>query len=475
MRTAVETSLAILRSGIERRGVQLSIEVPDEQAMPPVACAQSDLEQVLLNLLANARDATDHGGTVSIRARPSPEGVSLVVEDTGQGIAPEHLPRVFEPFFSTKASGNGLGLHHLPVHRVGSRRHPGHREHRGRRHARARHDSGRRLAGRADRMTRVRILAVDDEPGMLRAIERVLGAAHDVTISGSSREALARAAAAPPDLAILDIRMPELDGFELMERLTALHPDIDVILMTGSIDDQDEKLVRAIRGAAFYFIQKPFDRDVLRTLVDRCVELRRRREDNRRYVQRLERELDAARTFQQGPASGRGGGRRRRAHLLSPHALVRARRRPVRLRSDRSGGTALLIADVAGHGAAAAMLTAVVKSAFRASEPDGYDPLAVTERVCRSVAAFGEERFVTLIAMQISRRTPVTTGCSRRERGPPARAAVECGRAARAPRRHRPAHLACAAVSRVEPSDRALRARRSRAPLHRRRDRCALP
>ena len=110
VRTAVETSLAILRSGIERRGVQLSIEVPDEQAMPPVACAQSDLEQVLLNLLANARDATDHGGTVSIRARPSPEGVSLVVEDTGQGIAPEHLPRVFEPFFSTKASGNGLGL-----------------------------------------------------------------------------------------------------------------------------------------------------------------------------------------------------------------------------------------------------------------------------------------------------------------------------------------------------------------------------
>ena len=98
-------------------------------------------------------------------------------------------------------------------------------------------------------MSRVRILVVDDEPGMLRAIGRVLGAAHHVTVSGSSREALARAAAAPPDLAILDIRMPELDGFELMARLKALHPDIDVILMTGSIDDQDEKLVRAIRGA----------------------------------------------------------------------------------------------------------------------------------------------------------------------------------------------------------------------------------
>ena len=253
-------------------------------------------------------------------------------------------------------------------------------------------------------MTRVRILAVDDEPGMLRAIERVLGAAHDVTVSGSSREALARAAAIPPELAILDIRMPELDGFELMERLVARHPGIDVILMTGSVDDQDEKLVRAIRGAAFYFIQKPFDREVLRTLVDRCVELRRQREDNRRYVQRLERELAAARTFQQGllpEAEAIAGGvriccRHTASSELGGDLYDYA--------CDRSGRTALLIADVAGHGAAAAMLTAVVKSAFRACEPDDYDPLAVTERVRGSVAAFGEERFVTLIAMQIAPR-----------------------------------------------------------------------
>jgi len=253
-------------------------------------------------------------------------------------------------------------------------------------------------------MTRVRILAVDDEPGMLRAIERVLGAAHDVTVSGSSREALARAAAVPPDLAILDIRMPELDGFELMERLAAQHPGIDVILMTGSIDDQDEKLVRAIRGAAFYFIQKPFDRDVLRTLVDRCVELRRQREDNRRYVQRLERELDAARTFQQGllPEAEAIAGGVRICCRHTPSAELGGDLYDYAC--DRSGGTALLIADVAGHGAAAAMLTAVVKSAFRASEPDDYDPVAVTRRVGRSVAAFGEERFVTLFVMQISPR-----------------------------------------------------------------------
>jgi CheY-like chemotaxis protein len=68
-----------------------------------------------------------------------------------------------------------------------------------------------------------------------------------------------------PELAIVDIRMPDLDGFELMARLKARFPGLEVILMTGSVDDLDEKLVRAIRSQAFYFIQKPFDREVLRT------------------------------------------------------------------------------------------------------------------------------------------------------------------------------------------------------------------
>jgi DNA-binding NtrC family response regulator len=117
-----------------------------------------------------------------------------------------------------------------------------------------------------------RILVVDDEPGMVRAVERVLGGLHRVIGSQSSPDAVALAAKFEPDLAIIDIRMPELDGFELMVRLKADHPDVDIILMTGSLDDLDQKLIRAIRGRAFYFIQKPFDREVLQALVDRCLE-----------------------------------------------------------------------------------------------------------------------------------------------------------------------------------------------------------
>ena len=251
-------------------------------------------------------------------------------------------------------------------------------------------------------MRAARILVVDDEPGMLRAVERVLSDDHHVIGTRLAREALAVADEFRPELAILDIRMPDFDGFELMAQLKVRLPALDVILMTGSVDDLDEKLVRAIRSAAFYFIQKPFDREVLRTLVERCVELRWRREDHRQTLKRLENEMAEARAFQQSllppresvvnrvsvccrytPCSALGG------DLYDYAAATR-------------GQTALLIADVSGHGVSAAMLTGIVKSAFHASHVDGFEPMAVVQRVSMGLAAFSSDRFVTLVAALIS-------------------------------------------------------------------------
>ena len=67
-----------------------------------------------------------------------------------------------------------------------------------------------------------------------------------------------------------------------------------------------------------------------------------------------------------------------------------------------AGRAALLMADVMGHGVSAAMLTGVVKSAFRASNPDGYEPRAMVHRLWNNMDAFGSERFVTLIAAVVS-------------------------------------------------------------------------
>ena len=203
---------------------------------------------------------------------------------------PEDLSKVLEPFFTTKPHGSGLGLSicRAILWEIGGTMNIESQPGLGTRvalHCRWRRGSLRRAF-----MSESRILVVDDEPGMLRAVERVLGDTHHVLGTRSSKDAVSLAAEFVPELAIVDIRMPEVDGFELMSRLKSRLPHLDIILMTGSVDDLDEKLVRAIRSPAFYFIQKPFDREVLKTLVERCLELRWRREAHRRHLEQLETE-----------------------------------------------------------------------------------------------------------------------------------------------------------------------------------------
>ena len=84
--------------------------VKDYQPIPEVRCFPGQLNQVFLNLLMNACDVLDGGGTITIRTRPTPEGVRLRFEDTGPGITPEVASRIFDPFFTTKEVGKGTGL-----------------------------------------------------------------------------------------------------------------------------------------------------------------------------------------------------------------------------------------------------------------------------------------------------------------------------------------------------------------------------
>lgn len=251
-------------------------------------------------------------------------------------------------------------------------------------------------------MKRARILVVDDEPGMLRVAERILAPRHEVLCVASAAEALAVAAGEPPDLAILDIRMPEMDGFELMGRLRSACPEADFILMTGSATEPDRKLIRAIREEAFYFVQKPFDREVLETLVERCLALRRLARENRGHLARLEQDLAEARSFQQGllPApEARLDGLDLRFRYVPCAALGGDFCDYV---SAGEGRTAVIVADVAGHGVSAAMLTGIVKSAFHAAAAQGHEPRAVAERVWGALASFGPERFVTLLCLRLS-------------------------------------------------------------------------
>jgi signal transduction histidine kinase len=108
IRRAIDNTRAILKEGLCRRGIEVIVEMDGQP--PPILGSQADLEQLLLNLLTNARDAMPTGGRLLIAVRWTDSDLRLVVEDTGTGIPAEHLPKVLEPFFSTKPDGHGLGL-----------------------------------------------------------------------------------------------------------------------------------------------------------------------------------------------------------------------------------------------------------------------------------------------------------------------------------------------------------------------------
>jgi phosphoserine phosphatase RsbU/P len=246
---------------------------------------------------------------------------------------------------------------------------------------------------------RPRLLVVDDEPGMLRTVERVLAPAYDVHAARLPSLGLEAAAAAPFDLAILDVRMPEMDGFELMAKLLERHPGMDVILMTGSTDERDARLVRAIRQKAFFFLTKPFDRDVLLTLVERCLDLRRLDAEHRAQLDRLAQELEAARAFQRRMLprlTAEGEGARIAIHYEPSAELC----------GDfcdyafGDGGVAALVIDVAGHGARAAMLTGMVKLAFHAAAAEAYEPAAVLRQIVDSSRLFPRGLHLTGFALR---------------------------------------------------------------------------
>lgn len=107
-------TLLLLEPMFRQHQVQISTRLAE--ALPPLCGDEASLQRVFINLLTNAVDALEHGGTVSIttRATAPPEtahpGACIEINDTGNGIAPELLPRIFELFVTTKAAGKGTGL-----------------------------------------------------------------------------------------------------------------------------------------------------------------------------------------------------------------------------------------------------------------------------------------------------------------------------------------------------------------------------
>jgi two-component system NtrC family sensor kinase len=103
----VEEALSLLGHRLQMQNVEL---VKDLVPMPLVMADFGQLRQSFVNIALNACEAMNAGGTLTVTARPAGAMVEVRIADTGPGIAPEHLSRILDPFFTTKEKGTGLGL-----------------------------------------------------------------------------------------------------------------------------------------------------------------------------------------------------------------------------------------------------------------------------------------------------------------------------------------------------------------------------
>ncbi|MGH9788027.1 MAG: sensor histidine kinase, partial [Candidatus Acidiferrales bacterium] len=104
----VSDSLALLEP--QFRSTQIAVETALDDNLPPVYGDAGKLQQVLVNLLSNARDAMPQGGRLAVRTRADNSRVRVEVADTGIGIPAENLAKIYDPFFTTKTTGRGTGL-----------------------------------------------------------------------------------------------------------------------------------------------------------------------------------------------------------------------------------------------------------------------------------------------------------------------------------------------------------------------------
>lgn len=273
--------------------IDIRVDVPED--LNDIVGDATQVQQVLMNLCVNARDAMKDGGLIEITASPakvteeaahrnidakSGKYVCLTVRDTGTGIPDEAIDKIFEPFFSTKAEGEGTGLGlstaysivkshngfvdvesvagegttfrvYLPVATSSDRR-------------RGPTGSGELRDGQGEL-----ILVVDDEEFILDTARQTLeDAGYRAMTAHGAKKALdvMERSGSEVEAVITDLRMPEMNGFELIRRLRAQFPNLPIIAASGMADGRTDA---AVEAGAQAFLAKPFSAERLQaTLQD---------------------------------------------------------------------------------------------------------------------------------------------------------------------------------------------------------------
>jgi len=255
-----------------------------ETALDPDAgygrCDPNQLENAILNLAINARDAMPAGGTLTISTTRVELGedfdrkpgtfVRIRVADTGEGMPPEVLARATEPFYSTKPLGKGTGLGLAQVYGIAQQSGgtlridsaPGH----GTQvdillpavepTAADSPAEGEEAAGAQGAAAPARVLVIDDDPEV-RAflIASLEGLGHVVSSAESGEEGLARLAGWRPDIALIDYAMPGMHGADVARAAREILPDLPIVFVTGYAESEQ---LEAALGVDVPVLRKPF-------------------------------------------------------------------------------------------------------------------------------------------------------------------------------------------------------------------------
>jgi CheY-like chemotaxis protein len=277
--TLVSGILELVKSTVGE-AIELKAELVD--GLPPVLIDGNQLENAILNLVVNARDAMANGGTLTIRTAGADErrSVLLSVVDTGTGMPPEVAAKAFEPFFTTKRMGHGTGLGLAQVVRCVEQA-----------GGQARIDTvegkgtavimrfpsmlespkiaeSATAAGPAEFRGEGRTaLVVEDEEGVRDYVaESLRGLGFTVATAGDGLQALQRMGEGLAiDLVVSDIGLPGgIDGWQLAARTRRLLPDVKIVLMTGYAQSSAGPL-----GVATELLMKPFTVTALETRLHR--------------------------------------------------------------------------------------------------------------------------------------------------------------------------------------------------------------